>query len=47
VADYIVARRGTETQTHASAFIDWLTNEAHIAQRQFDEDVGVNPPEGA
>ncbi|MFZ0486619.1 MAG: transcriptional regulator GcvA [Arenicellales bacterium] len=47
VAYYIVARRGTETQTHASAFIDWLTNEAHIAQRQFDEDVGVNPPESA
>jgi len=47
VAYYIVARRGTETQTHASAFIDWLTKEAQAAQRQFDADAGVNPPEGA
>jgi len=47
VAYYIVARRGTETQTHASAFIDWLSREAQAAQRQFDADAGVNPPEGA
>lgn len=47
VAYYIVARRGTETQPHASAFIDWLSREAQAAQRQFDEDAGVNPPEGA
>lgn len=47
VAYYIVARRGTETQTHASAFIEWLSKEARIAQRQFDEEAGVNPPDGA
>ncbi len=47
VAYYIVARRGTETQTHASGFIDWLSREAQAAQRQFDADAGVNPPEGA
>lgn len=47
VAYYIVARRGTETQTHASAFIEWLSTEAQAAQRQFDADAGLNPPEGA
>ncbi|MDZ7839839.1 MAG: transcriptional regulator GcvA [Gammaproteobacteria bacterium] len=47
VAYYIVARRGTETQPHAASFIEWLSGEAHTAQREFDEDAGVNPPEGA
>lgn len=47
VAYYIVARRGTEAQSHAAAFIAWLSGEAQVAQRQFDREAGVNPPEGA
>ena len=47
VAYYVVARRGTETQPRAGAFIQWLAKEARAAQRQFDENAGVNPPEGA